>query len=1153
MMKQVLLICAGVLFSNLLPAQDGSKLRNNLPDYIPPTPEAVSLLKADNLSVGYTTGSPNINIPLFTLSQSGYQLPVSLNYASTGVKVDEYASSVGMGWSLNAGGVISRTVAGLPDETRSSTYITNFNAPSPSTQNQALLDFLNNTADKETDVFSFSFPGFSGKFYWDQNRIPVQFSKQNLKIENITDGFSITTDNGTQYIFTEKEISTNRNPYGENCSKPAAGTSITTSWYLKRIILPSRKREITFSYINSDVEFESGISHSLTKVMNVDGGAYCSPNVYTFTECIPRQTVASKFISTIETSDGERVSFSYGTNRTDLYGGKRLVGGRYFNRNGRLITDVVLSNSYHSSRLFLDNVKIQGYASGTSEPFARYSFEYNNSTSLPARLSFGQDWYGYYNGKTSNPSLIPILNSGDVNYATFNNGTGGGATTFGDRSVDTTYCKRGLLTRITYPTGGFDELDYLANRFAQSGGGERLAGGSSVQRIRSYTFSGNKVLEKRFYYRYLTDHSSSSMLINDNMIFSTTSSTMSPGSYPLCHGAGCSYATVTSNSQLPLQLYNGQHLYHKFVTEWTEESETENNGYVEHTYSYFGSFLPNTLWGSAILGTSFNVVVEPFRGETLTRVFKKNGGGYELVKSTEHDLVNYSTGFIDNYVIRKNYINYCSFSPPAPEEFDPFDVSRYYFYCSSVRIAETVEKEYQSSTSFLTKTTSYQYGSDYTYPKSVTTTGSDGVVTRVEYKYPQDYTTVNFMLNRNVVSPVLEEKQFSNNVLQVTKTNSFSDWFANGNIIAPQQTEVKIRSAAAPGRVIFHAYDTLGNVLEVSKENDERLSYIWGYKEGLVAAKIQNASASQVAYSSFEHETKGGWTYTIVPEFTHQPPTGNRAVQLSPGKTVSRTGLTAGTVYIVSYWTKNSSPYTVTGTQSGYPVAGRTINGWTYYEHRVTGITNTSVSGTGWLDELRLYPATALMTTTTHEPGVGVTSQCDMNNVITYFEYDVLGRLFLVRDPDRNIIRKICYNYSGQPENCSVYYNDVQSQSFTKECPAGFTGSTVVFTIPAQSIVSSVSVADANAQAVALLSANGQAYANANGVCAVTCGPSNCSGITKKCINNNCETGIKVYTSSVYDSTLRKWFCYYHYEFSDGSWSSTQTEISNTMCFITED
>jgi YD repeat-containing protein len=53
----------------------------------------------------------------------------------------------------------------------------------------------------------------------------------------------------------------------------------------------------------------------------------------------------------------------------------------------------------------------------------------------------------------------------------------------------------------------------------------------------------------------------------------------------------------------------------------------------------------------------------------------------------------------------------------------------------------------------------------------------------------------------------------------------------------------------------------------------------------------------------------------------------------------------------------------------------------------------------------------ARMTTTTYNPLVGKTAECDENGRITYYEYDDLGRLKLLRDQDRNVVKTFEYNY----------------------------------------------------------------------------------------------------------------------------------------------
>jgi hypothetical protein len=63
-------------------------------------------------------GKINTNIPIFDYTDQGIPISISLNYSDgNGVKADEMPSWVGLGWGLQAGGFVHRTVRGKPDET----------------------------------------------------------------------------------------------------------------------------------------------------------------------------------------------------------------------------------------------------------------------------------------------------------------------------------------------------------------------------------------------------------------------------------------------------------------------------------------------------------------------------------------------------------------------------------------------------------------------------------------------------------------------------------------------------------------------------------------------------------------------------------------------------------------------------------------------------------------------------------------------------------------------------------------------------------------------------------------------------------------------------------------------------------------------------
>ena len=72
--------------------------------------------------VSHFTGLPTIEIPLYNLGGSTAALPISLSYHASGFRADMHPGWVGAGWSLNAGGVISRSVNDMPDDYHNATW-----------------------------------------------------------------------------------------------------------------------------------------------------------------------------------------------------------------------------------------------------------------------------------------------------------------------------------------------------------------------------------------------------------------------------------------------------------------------------------------------------------------------------------------------------------------------------------------------------------------------------------------------------------------------------------------------------------------------------------------------------------------------------------------------------------------------------------------------------------------------------------------------------------------------------------------------------------------------------------------------------------------------------------------------------------------------
>jgi len=217
--------------------------------------------------------------------------------------------------------------------------------------------------------------------------------------------------------------------------------------------------------------------------------------------------------------------------------------------------------------------------------------------------------------------------------------------------------------------------------------------------------------------------------------------------------------------------------------------------------------------------------------------------------------------------------------------------------------------------------------------------------------------------------------------------------------------------------VSFDQYDQYNNIQQYTPTDQNLVTIIWDYTNTYPIAQVKNAALADVAATSFEADGKGGWTFSGTPSTAGGAITGNLSYPLSSGA-ISKSGLTSTTKYIISGWTKGT--VSLTGGTLSNLITGKTINGWTYLEVTVTGTTSVTISGGAgvYIDELRLYPSTAQMTTYTYSPLVGMTTSCDADNRITYYFYDGLGRLKWVKDQDGNIIKTYQYHY----QNLSTQY-----------------------------------------------------------------------------------------------------------------------------------
>jgi hypothetical protein len=451
---------------------------------LPPAPTAAELGKYGLLPVGLVNGTARADIPLYTFTTRNLSIPLSLTYSANGLKVDEVASWVGLGWSLNAGGVVTKIVRDEPDQANPAAYPKQFGQLSiEGIQYLQDADPVN-SFDSEQDLYSFNFQGHTGKFMYSREGDLVIMPYQKIIIEQLVEGsttagyFRITTPDGIKYTFDATE-STKTTSEGTGCGRTFDARRVN-SWFLTTIEHPSGDT-ITLEYEEYIYQYPLSITQTVGRNISIEDVGCTNPsstpcfNDFIQT-CQTNSSVVGKRLKKISAAGYGSIEFNATNDRLDIAGDFRLNGLVIKDRSGMPVKKFVLGYTYSNSENFFNDwtteaLKHRMFLTTVQQRDANdvlvnsHQLEYNNMNELPPRLSYAQDHWGYFNG-VDNTYLVPVdeMNREDANGRKIFEGIGG------NRQPNGAFAQKGLLKSITWPTGGETKLQYESNTYYQDGG-----------------------------------------------------------------------------------------------------------------------------------------------------------------------------------------------------------------------------------------------------------------------------------------------------------------------------------------------------------------------------------------------------------------------------------------------------------------------------------------------------------------------------------------------------------------------------------------------------------------------------------------------------------------------------------------------------------
>ncbi|MDR2270603.1 MAG: hypothetical protein LBF27_06825 [Sphingobacterium sp.] len=484
--------------------------RNNF-KITPLSPNTASLGLYGHTPVGHYTGIPAIDIPLYEIDLDGKKIPISLSYHASGIRVAQESSSVGLGWSLNLGGCITKTVNGEDDFVSTnnafkSFYFDNLNLTGLKSDlhtmtkpqiNDKYWQYLN-YAKGEPDMYYYNFAGFSGKMFFDKvgttykggtntnasaKAVLLSPKKTIEVVYNMPGGWAVKDLDGYTYGFeaTESTISFSQLVSGRlglndkdlrELIKNSRGPEVT-AYYLTYIESPAKNR-VTFQYEQEQIYSPVSLSEQnyytsdpdllrFYRGTNPSQEIYLSRNYYDVTYSYNRIT---QLRPTGVVFNGGTIQINAAP-RTDLLGvpnetaPKRITSLQVKDTSGKLVKSFDFEQSYRGTpgssdidylyaRLMLDKI--------TENTGAIHSFSYNKRD-LPAKNSFETDFWGYYNqgqieGNPKAFETIPTVSGEGIHYGR-------------DKRPKAELMTNMMLTQIKYPTGGSSNFFFEPHRLDQ--------------------------------------------------------------------------------------------------------------------------------------------------------------------------------------------------------------------------------------------------------------------------------------------------------------------------------------------------------------------------------------------------------------------------------------------------------------------------------------------------------------------------------------------------------------------------------------------------------------------------------------------------------------------------------------------------------------
>ena len=224
---------------------------------VDPAGEGMDMRRYSDCPVSYASGTVAVNIPLIGFKCGDLSMSLGLSYHTGGIKANQTAGYVGLGWALTGLGQITRQVVGYPDDYHGSTSDVRLMTDPADYDKQYVQGILDGKIDSHRDIFTYNFPSGSGSFFVKGNAV-IHLGETALKISVNRDSvgscheilsFSILTPDGIRYEFDAREWARfSAQTFSNDHETSNHSYAYTSAWHLTKITSAGDNDPITIKY-----------------------------------------------------------------------------------------------------------------------------------------------------------------------------------------------------------------------------------------------------------------------------------------------------------------------------------------------------------------------------------------------------------------------------------------------------------------------------------------------------------------------------------------------------------------------------------------------------------------------------------------------------------------------------------------------------------------------------------------------------------------------------------------------------------------------------------------------------------------------------------------------------------------------------------------